>query len=93
MSPPTEQSAYLTQHMNKVSRSFALVVSCLEEPLQQQMSTAYLICRVLDNIEDLGSLNELVDFDDLESVEDGDTVIIRGNERLRPGQSVSIMQG
>ena len=24
---------------------------------------------------------------------DGDTVIIRGNERLRPGQSVSIMDG
>ena len=24
---------------------------------------------------------------------DGDTVIIRGNERLRPGQSVTIMQG
>jgi len=54
MSPPTEQSAYLTQHMNKVSRSFALVVSYLEEPLRQQMATAYLICRVLDNIEDCG---------------------------------------
>ena len=26
-------------------------------------------------------------------VKDGDTVIIRGNERLRPGQSVSIMEG
>ena len=24
---------------------------------------------------------------------DGNTVIIRGNERLRPGQSVSIMEG
>jgi hypothetical protein len=24
---------------------------------------------------------------------DGDTVIVRGNERLRPGQTVSIMQG
>jgi RND family efflux transporter MFP subunit len=26
-------------------------------------------------------------------LEDGDTVIIRGNERLRPGQDVSVMQG
>lgn len=26
-------------------------------------------------------------------LEDGDTVIIRGNERLRPGQTVSIMEG
>ena len=30
---------------------------------------------VLDDIEDLGSLNELIDFDDLESVENGDTVL------------------
>ena len=30
---------------------------------------------VLDDIEDLDGLNELVDFDDLESVEDGDTVL------------------
>lgn len=48
----TEQSAYLNHHMKKVSRSFALVVSYLEEPLREQMATAYLICRVLDNIED-----------------------------------------
>ena len=34
-----------------------------------------------DQIEVIGDLN------------DGDTVIIRGNERLRPGQSVSIMEG
>lgn len=26
-------------------------------------------------------------------IEDGDTVVIRGNERLQPGQTVSIMQG
>lgn len=38
--------------MSRVSRSFALVVPWLEEPLQQQMATAYLICRTLDNIED-----------------------------------------
>ena len=54
MNTTARQSAYLTQQMKKVSRSFALVVSYLEEPLQQQMATAYLICRVLDNIEDCG---------------------------------------
>lgn len=48
----TEQSAYLDQQMKKVSRSFALVVSCLEEPLRGYLATAYLLCRVLDNIED-----------------------------------------
>ncbi|MBD2683629.1 MULTISPECIES: squalene/phytoene synthase family protein [Nostoc] len=38
--------------MNKVSRSFALVTPCFEEPLDSFMSTAYLICRIVDNIED-----------------------------------------
>jgi len=38
--------------MSRVSRSFALVVNSLEEPLNYHMATAYLICRVVDNIED-----------------------------------------
>ena len=38
--------------MKKVSRSFALVVSYLEEPLKEFLSAAYLVCRVVDNIED-----------------------------------------
>jgi farnesyl-diphosphate farnesyltransferase len=44
--------AYLADQMKKVSRSFALVVAQLEEPLQEQLAAAYLICRVVDNIED-----------------------------------------
>ncbi len=46
------QQKYLNVFMNKVSRSFAFVVPCLEEPLNQFTGTAYLICRVADNIED-----------------------------------------
>jgi len=46
------QQEYLNVFMNKVSRSFAFVVPCLEEPLNQSTGTAYLICRVADNIED-----------------------------------------
>ena len=46
------QQEYLNEFMNKVSRSFTFVVACLEEPLNHFMSTAYLICRVADNIED-----------------------------------------
>jgi farnesyl-diphosphate farnesyltransferase len=38
--------------MGQVSRSFAVVVSCLEQPLSYYMATAYLLCRVVDNIED-----------------------------------------
>jgi farnesyl-diphosphate farnesyltransferase len=47
-----QQKEYLEGFMNTVSRSFALVTPCFEEPLDVFMSTAYLICRVVDNIED-----------------------------------------
>jgi farnesyl-diphosphate farnesyltransferase len=46
------QRTYLTMTMGRVSRSFALVVPWLEDPLQDYVATAYLLCRVLDNIED-----------------------------------------
>ena len=46
------QRTYLTTTMGRVSRSFALVVPWLEDPLQDYIATAYLLCRVLDNIED-----------------------------------------
>jgi farnesyl-diphosphate farnesyltransferase len=47
-----QQKEYLEGFMNTVSRSFAMVTPCFEEPLDVFMSTAYLICRVVDNIED-----------------------------------------
>jgi len=47
-----QQTAYLDTWMNRVSRSFALVIPCLEEPLNHYLATAYLLCRVIDNIED-----------------------------------------
>jgi farnesyl-diphosphate farnesyltransferase len=47
-----EEKKYLDEAMNKVSRSFAIVVLSLEEPLNTTLATAYLICRVVDNIED-----------------------------------------
>jgi farnesyl-diphosphate farnesyltransferase len=46
------ETVYLDTFMNKVSRSFALVIPVLEKPLNYYLSTAYLICRVVDNIED-----------------------------------------
>ena len=45
-------SVYLATWMRKVSRTFAVVVACLEAPLNDFLSAAYLICRVIDNIED-----------------------------------------
>jgi phytoene/squalene synthetase len=46
------QQQYLDTRMHEVSRSFALVVPLLEEPLNHYIAAAYLICRVVDNIED-----------------------------------------
>lgn len=50
--------AYLKGQMKKVSRSFAAVVDCLEQPLGTFLTTAYLLCRVADNIEDCTETNE-----------------------------------
>ena len=46
------QKIYLERSLQAVSRSFAIVIPCLEEPLQFEMGVAYLLCRVVDNIED-----------------------------------------
>lgn len=50
LEPP--QRRYLDYFMEGVSRSFAVVVSFLELPLRDYVAAAYLICRVIDNIED-----------------------------------------
>jgi farnesyl-diphosphate farnesyltransferase len=46
------QSDYLARYMKGVSRSFAIVAPEVESPLDGYLATAYLICRVVDNIED-----------------------------------------
>jgi farnesyl-diphosphate farnesyltransferase len=47
-----EQQAYLIHYMKRVSRSFSLVAPEVDSPLDDYLATAYLICRVVDNIED-----------------------------------------
>jgi farnesyl-diphosphate farnesyltransferase len=47
-----KHQAYLQYWMQRVSRSFAVVVVYIEEPLKEYLSIAYLICRVIDNVED-----------------------------------------
>lgn len=54
----SEQKNYLTRNLQAVSRSFALVVPFLEEPLQHYLAAAYLLCRVVDNIEDSGQTDD-----------------------------------
>lgn len=47
-----QEQRYLKDALGKVSRSFALVIPNLEAPFRHYMAVAYLICRVVDNIED-----------------------------------------
>jgi farnesyl-diphosphate farnesyltransferase len=56
----TEQ-AYLARQLGNVSRSFALVVPFVEVPTRHYLATAYLLCRVVDNIEDCGRSTEWKD--------------------------------
>ncbi len=46
------QKKYLQTWLDKVSRSFALVIPKVESPLSENLAVSYLMCRVLDNIED-----------------------------------------
>lgn len=43
---------FYQNHLNKVSRSFAFCIETLELPLRRWVSSSYLICRLLDTIED-----------------------------------------
>jgi phytoene/squalene synthetase len=43
---------FYQSHLNRVSRSFAFCIQKLESPLRQWVSLSYLLCRVLDTVED-----------------------------------------
>lgn len=47
---------YCRNALRGVSRTFALGIELLREPLRDEIGVAYLICRVLDTIEDTTSL-------------------------------------
>ena len=59
--PSAAETAYLERQLNNVSRSFALVVPFVEPPTRYYLSTAYLLCRVVDNIEDCTRATEWKD--------------------------------
>lgn len=42
----------LYHHLNMVSRSFAVTIPFMSDPLKQQVSLAYLLCRIVDTVED-----------------------------------------
>ncbi len=44
--------SFYQRHLDQVSRSFAFCIACLEEDLRLWISISYLLCRLLDTIED-----------------------------------------
>ncbi len=48
----SDDSEFYQEHLNHVSRSFALCIAELESPLREWVSMTYLLCRWLDTIED-----------------------------------------
>jgi farnesyl-diphosphate farnesyltransferase len=50
--PTPAETNYLERQLANVSRSFALVLPFVEPPTRHYLAAAYLLCRVVDNIED-----------------------------------------
>ncbi len=48
----TDRLLFYQTHLDRVSRSFAFCIARLQEPLRAQVSLAYLLCRILDSVED-----------------------------------------
>lgn len=47
-----QNDSFYQNHLNQVSRSFAFCIAKLPQPLKQYVGLSYLLCRVLDTIED-----------------------------------------
>ncbi|NCN40108.1 squalene/phytoene synthase family protein [bacterium] len=45
-------SEFIEQHLDRVSRSFAFCIRQLPEPLKRWVGVSYLLCRIVDTIED-----------------------------------------
>lgn len=56
MSLTPENQAYCREVLPSVSRTFALGIELLNDPLRDEIGVAYLICRILDTIEDTTDL-------------------------------------
>ena len=68
-----EQASTLSEiyqnHLDNVSRSFAFCIRQLKQPLRHRVSLAYLLCRILDTIEDSAYPNPAEKFAQLDAFE------------------------
>ncbi len=51
-----EKVRYCRETLHGVSRTFALGIELLKMPLRDEIGIAYLVCRILDTIEDTTDL-------------------------------------
>jgi phytoene/squalene synthetase len=47
-----QRAEFYQNHLDRVSRSFAFCIARLPSPLREQVGLSYLICRILDTVED-----------------------------------------
>lgn len=77
----------LYEHLTRVSRSFAITIPFLKQPLRDQVALAYLICRIVDTVEDdaAAALNDkiswLSDFSFFADDEFADEDVLQGLKR------------
>lgn len=78
----------LYRHLNKVSRSFAITIPFMSDPLKDYVALAYLLCRIVDTVEDdakaptVDKITWLSDFSFLAADEFADMdVLVRLKER------------
>lgn len=76
----------------KVSRSFALAIEALPEPVRAYICTSYLLCRIVDTIEDHPTLADKPKYFDqfdgcLLKIEEWDTLDFSALESMNPPQS------
>ncbi len=65
----TTSTAFYQKHLDQVSRSFAFCIKELREPFKNRVAISYLLCRMLDTLEDSAFENIDLKFEQIEMFE------------------------
>ncbi len=88
----TQAQAHCQELLPKVSRSFALAIDALPAPSRDYICVAYLLCRIVDTIEDhpaLANKDEYYDLFDscIQNIDQWQSINIAPLQKLAPPQS------
>ena len=64
-----DATTFYQNHLDRVSRSFAFCIARLQSPLREQVGLSYLICRILDTVEDAAWPTRAVQIEQFEKFE------------------------